>query len=209
MFAVLEGRGEAVQRLALAALRPSALIDAGRAASTLQKIAAVAAFVALNVALLFAPIDYSGLGALAYAGAFLITLIANAAVVLPVPYIPIVANIALASDSPALVVLIAALGSAVGESVAFAVGRVEKDLFTGHAWYERSSRFFSHEWRAALFLFLFAIPLNPVFDVGGLAAGALGISFRTFFLSVWLGRVIRFAIIAALAFGLVAFRPGF
>ena len=193
----------AAQRAALTALRPRALAEAGRNATRAQKIIAVVAVIALNIALFLAPIDYAGLGAFAYPGAFLITLLANAAVVVPVPYIPIVAHIAATADSAVVVVLVAALGSALGESVAYAVGRVEKDIFTGHPWFERLRGFFSHEWRAGLFLFLFAMPLNPVFDVGGLGAGALGVSFRTFFIAVLLGRIVRFTVIALVAFGLI------
>lgn len=196
---------EAAQRAALSAFGPRALAERGRSATLTQKVAAVVAVVAFNVALFLVPIDYAGLGAFAYPGAFLITLLANAAVVVPVPYIPLVAHIVTTAGSAVVVVLLAALGSAVGETVAFFVGRVETDLFTGHPWFERLHRFFSHEWRAGLFLFLFAMPLNPVFDVGGLAAGALGISFRTFFVAVFLGRVIRFTVIAAIAFGLIGF----
>ncbi|MGH2378118.1 MAG: VTT domain-containing protein [Candidatus Limnocylindria bacterium] len=196
---------EAAQRFALGALHPRALARAGRTAHPVQKVAAVLAVVAINVALFVAPFDYTVLGALAYPGAFLVTLIANAAVVVPVPYIPIVAHIAQTAGIPALVVLAAASGSALGECVAFAVGRVEKDLFEGHAWVERIRRFFAHPRRTALFLFFFAIPLNPVFDVGGLGAGALGVPFRTFLVAVWLGRLVRFSILAyiAIEFGLL------
>lgn len=173
----------------------------------LTKILAVAALIALNVALFVAPIDYGALGALAYLGAFLITLLSNAAVIVPVPYIPIVAHLVLSAGAPALVVVLAALGSALGESVAYFVGRAEKELFTGRRAYERIRGFFTHEWRAALFLFFFAIPLNPVFDVGGLAAGALGIGFPTFFVAVGLGRLVRFSILAAVALRVLASLP--
>ena len=190
------------QRLALGALRPRALGHAGRHASPAQKVAAVVVFLAINLALFLAPIDYTLLGALAYPGAFLLTLVANAAIVVPVPYVPIIVHIAATAPIPALVVLAAASGSALGECVAFAVGRVETDLFAGHAWFERIRSFFSHPWRAAIFLFLFAVPLSPVFDVAGLGAGALGVPFRTFLVAVWLGRLVRFAIIAAIGIGI-------
>lgn len=166
--------------------------------SLAKKVFAVAAVAALNIALLIAPFDYTGLKGLAYPGAFLITLISNAAVVLPVPYIPIVMHIARTADSVVLVVLLAALGSALGESVAFAVGRVEKELLDGHPWFEKLRRFFKHERRAFFFLLFFAMPLNPVFDVGGFGAGALGIRFKTFFVAVALGRIVRFTLIAYL-----------
>jgi membrane protein YqaA with SNARE-associated domain len=200
---------EAAQRYALTALRPRALMEAGRTAHPIQKVVAVVALVSINIALFLAPIDYHILGAFAYPGAFLVTFLANAAVVVPVPYLPIVANISRSVEIPALVVMAAGTGSALGECVAFAVGRVEKDLFTGHPGFERVRAFFSHPRRAALFLFFFAIPLNPVFDVGGLGAGALGVPFRTFFVAVWLGRMVRFAILAVLAigFGALAAQP--
>lgn len=195
---------EAAQRAALS-LHPRTLAQKGRDASMTKKVLAVAAVLAFNVGLFLVPIDYSGLGGFAYVGAFLITLLANAAVVVPVPYIPIVAHMVTSADSPALIVLSAAAGSALGESVAFFVGRVEKDIFAGHAWYERLRGFFAQELRAALFLFFFAVPLNPVFDVGGLAAGAFGLRYRTFLLAIFAGRVVRFAILALLAFGLISF----
>lgn len=199
----VEMRGvAAAQRLALSAFGPR--VERARALSLWKKVVALAAFFALNVALFFVPIDYSALGAFAYAGAFLLAFIANATVIVPIPYIPIVAHMAQAADSAALVVVLAALGSALGEGVSWAVGRTQKELFIGHPWYQRLRGFFAHEWRAGLFLFLFAIPLNPVFDVGGLAAGALGISFRTFFAAVLLGRVIRWTIIVTIALGVLA-----
>jgi len=199
------GRATEVAQRAAVALHPRALGDRARTASTPQKVAAVIALVLFNVALFLAPIDYVALGGLNYAGAFLLTFVANAAVVVPVPYIPIVAHMATEAESAAVVVVLAALGSALGECVAFYVGRVEKELFTGHPWFERIRYFFRYEWRAAIFLFFFAIPLNPVFDVGGLGAGALGMRLRTFFIPVLLGRVVRFTIIAAVAFGLIGF----
>ena len=199
------GRATEVAQRAMLSLRPRALAERGRNATTPQKIAALIAVFLFNLMLFLLPIDYAALGGLAYPGAFLLTFVANAAVVVPVPYVPIVAHMATSADSVAVVVFLAALGSALGETVAFFVGRVEKDLFAGHAWFERLRFFFRYESRAAIFLFLFAIPLNPVFDAGGLGAGALGIRFRTFFIPVLLGRMVRFAIIAALAFGVIDF----
>lgn len=197
------GRATEVAQRAAVSLHPRALAERGRNATMPQKIAAVVAVLLFNIALFLLPIDYAALGGLAYPGAFLLTFIANAAVVVPVPYVPIVAHMTTSAESAAAVVLLAATGSALGESVAFFVGRVEKDLFTGHPWFERLRFFFRYESRAAIFLFLFAIPLNPVFDAGGLGAGALGIRFRAFFFPVLLGRIVRFTIIAAIAFGVI------
>src|SRR5690349_11692604 len=76
-----------------------------------------------NIGVYLLPTDYREFGNYAYLAVFLITGIANATVVIPVPYIPIVVRVAAQADSLALVVLAGALGSALGESVAFFVGR--------------------------------------------------------------------------------------
>lgn len=208
MGVLVGGRATEAAHRAAMSLRPRALGQRARNATLPQKVAAVIAVFLFNLTLFLIPVDYSALGGLAYPGAFLLTFVANAAVVVPVPYVPIIAHMATSADSVYVVVFLAALGSALGETVAFFVGRVEKELFTGHPWFERIRYFFRYEWRAALFLFLFAIPLNPVFDAGGLGAGALGIRFRAFFFPVLLGRIVRFAIIAAIAFGVIGFFKG-
>src|SRR4051812_23047321 len=76
-----------------------------------------------NVGIFFLPIDYSAFGRYAYLGVFLITLIANATVIIPVPYPAVIARVAAQSDDLALVIVAGALGSVIGESVAFFVGR--------------------------------------------------------------------------------------
>jgi membrane protein YqaA with SNARE-associated domain len=203
-----ERASQAATRAAIAAMRPRSLGQRAKDAPLWQKVAALIAVFLFNLSLFFLPIDYAALGAVAYPGAFLLTFVANAAVVVPVPYVPIIAHMSTQANV-VLVVLLAALGSALGECVAFFVGRVEKQLFTGHPWFERIRYFFRYEWRAALFLFFFSIPLNPVFDAGGLGAGALGIRFPVFFIPVLLGRIIRFAIIALVASGVIGFLQPF
>lgn len=155
-----------------------------------------------NVAVYLLPIDYSAFGNYAYLGVFLITAIANATVVIPVPYIPIVARVAAQSDSITLVILSGALGSALGESVAFFVGRSGRGVVVEtrfYAWVQRQLR---HPWRAFVVLFLLAAPPNPLFDVAGLTAGALGLPFRLFFSAVLLGRIIRMGIFVLIGLSL-------
>jgi membrane protein YqaA with SNARE-associated domain len=155
----------------------------------------VALLAALNVGAYLVPIDYQALSAFAYPGAFVVCLIANAVVAIPVPYIPIVAHIGATAEFPALVVALAALGSVLGESVAYLVGRAEEGLLSEHAVYKRLHRVAQRPLLAGLLLFAFAVPLNPVFDVAGLAAGAIGVRYRIFFISVFLARLVRIALI--------------
>ena len=155
----------------------------------------VVALIALNIAVYLAPIDYRGLTAFAYAGAFLVCLIANAVVAIPIPYIPVIAHIGATAQSPALVVVLGALGSVLGESVAYLVGRAEQGLVSEHPLYKRMHRLAERKWLAGLVLFGLAVPLNPLFDVAGLAAGAMGMRYRVFFIAVFTARVVRLALI--------------
>src|SRR3954451_25109218 len=66
-----------------------------------------------NVGIYWLKIDYRIFGAYAYLGVFLVTLIANATTIVPVPYIPVVACIAGQSNDLVLVALAGALGSAL------------------------------------------------------------------------------------------------
>src|ERR1044071_2134477 len=74
---------------------------------------------AANIGIYWLNIDYRVFGAYAYVGVFIVTLIANATTIVPVPYITIVACIAGQNDGIVLVALAGGLGSVLGESVAF------------------------------------------------------------------------------------------
>jgi len=129
--------------------------------------------------------------------------VANAAAVVPVPYIPVVAHLVGTTDSAVVVVLAGALGSVLGESVAFIAGRAGRRLVANHPLYARLAGTMDRPLVAGLMLFALAMPLNPLFDVAGLAAGALRLPYAIFFVSVFLARTARLAIIAALALGLI------
>lgn len=180
--------------LSAAANATAARARVRRRPSPVVAVGAIFALLLLNVAVFMLPIDYHVFGAWAYPGVFLITFLANAAVALPIPYLPIVGQVARTADFVPLVVLTAAFASVLGESVAYAIGRIEKDLFSDHPVYRRLQRLVDRPIRAGLVLFVLAVPLNPLFDVAGIAAGALGIPYRVYFWSVFIGRLVRFAI---------------
>jgi uncharacterized membrane protein YdjX (TVP38/TMEM64 family) len=167
-------------------------------------VAGAAVLIALNIAMYFAPIDYQGLASFHYVGAFLLCFLANALVAIPIPYIPIIAHIGVAAPSPALVIALGALGSVLGESVAFVIGRAEQGLVSEHPIYRRLHHFSERKWLAGFLLFGLAVPLNPFFDVAGIAAGAIGMRYRVFFIAVFAARLVRLAVIVWLGamFGL-------
>jgi len=165
--------------------------------------------VAFNIAVYLAPIDYSAFTSFAYVGAFVVTFLANALIVIPIPYIPIVAHIGATAGMPWLVVVLGALASVLGESVAFLAGRAEEGLVSEHPVYRRVHRVAQRPLLAGAMLFAFAVPPNPIFDVAGLAAGAVGVRYRVFFIAVFAARLIRLAVIVWLGpmLGLVYVRP--
>ena len=135
------------------------------------------------------------LGRLGYLGAFIVAAIANATVFIPVPYYPIIARLAQVLNVWGII-LAAAAGSAIGESVAFFVGRsgrraVQESRINN--WLQRQMH---HPWRAGVVLFAFSAPPNPAFDVAGLIAGAFGVPLWLFLVSVFLGRIIRMSLVA-------------
>jgi membrane protein YqaA with SNARE-associated domain len=169
-------------------------------------IVGIVFLVAFNIAVYFAPIDYSAFTSFAYLGAFIVTLLANALIAVPIPYIPIVAHIGATAELPWLVVVLAALGSVLGESVAFLAGRLELGLVSEHPIYRRLHRVAQRPLLAGVLLFAFAALPNPIFDVGGIAAGAVGVPYRVFFVAVLAARLVRIALIVWLGtlFGLAA-----
>jgi membrane protein YqaA with SNARE-associated domain len=165
--------------------------------------------VAFNIAVYLAPIDYGAFTSFAYAGVFIVTFFANALIAIPIPYIPIVAHIGATAGMPWLVVVLGALASVLGESVAFLAGRAEEGLVSEHPIYKRVHRLAERPLLAGAMLFAFAVPPNPIFDVAGLAAGAVGVRYRVFFGAVFAARLIRLAVIVWLGtmLGLVSVRP--
>ncbi len=152
---------------------------------------------ALNVAayLLLPPNLVAHLGVLGYLGAFIIAGVANATVLIPVPYYPIIARLAQVLNVWGVIVA-AAAGSTIGELVAFFVGRTGKGVVEStrmNVWIQKQML---HPWRAALVLFGLSAPPNPAFDVAGLLAGAFGIPVWLFLVSVFFGRIIRMSLVA-------------
>lgn len=149
-------------------------------------------FVAANVLayLLLPPALMERLGAFGYLGALLAAMLANATVIVPVPYYPLIMRLGQALN-PWGIVFAAALGSALGELVAYYVGRSGRHVAATTPFYRWVQTQLRHRWRAPLVIFLLAAPPNPLFDVAGLLAGALGLPVWIFFVSTLLGRIAR------------------
>jgi membrane protein YqaA with SNARE-associated domain len=124
-------------------------------------------------------------------GLFLINFFSTATLFLPSPGILsviVAANI----YNPVLVVLLASLGSSLGEGVGFLFGHSTVQVINGqkHKILYHLNRFIFQKYGLPLIVFASAIP-NPLVDGVGILAGAAGYPLHKFLIAVFLGRILR------------------
>ena len=168
-----------------------AIPTTGRLRSTLLAGGAIL----LTVALLAVPIDTEAIGDAGYVGVFLITLITTASFVLPVPYLVVIFRAATFLD-PMTVALVAGVAAAIGELSGFVLGAGARGLLPEHRWLGLTQRWMHR--RGFLTVAIGAFIPNPAFDVIGVAAGAVGYQAWRFTLACFLGKSLKFLLIAYL-----------
>ncbi|HET9476051.1 MAG TPA: VTT domain-containing protein, partial [Dehalococcoidia bacterium] len=139
--------------------------------------------------------DISNLKSYGYVGLFLVNVIGAASILLPSPAAAsVLGGGALLDDFlgvPAFVWvgLIAGLGEAVGEFSGYAAGYGGRIMVENRPEYRRIHRWMDSHGTITMFL-MSTIP-NPLFDVAGLAAGAVQMPMKRFFAAVLAGKVIK------------------
>lgn len=124
-----------------------------------------------------------------YWGLFAAMVISNATLILPTPGIVLNVVMGSALPNPLLVGLAAGIGSTLGEVIGYALGYSSSGLVKSTKAYERI-----HAWIkkfGLIIIFLMALIPNPLFDLAGVAAGALGIKWWKFLIVTALGKTIR------------------
>ena len=133
------------------------------------------------------------LGHYGYLGLFFISILGNATLIIPAPVF-VMACAAGLVYGPVGVGIVAGIGSAIGELTGYMAGAGGKALIPKGRVYERLHYFMQRHGMLTIFL-LAAIP-NPIFDVGGLIAGALRMKAWKFILAAWAGKAIRLSLTA-------------
>ena len=157
---------------------------------------------AFAIAFFYFGADTSNLKSWGYAGIFLINLVGSASILLPSPAVAsVVGGGALLDDLlgvPAFiwVGLVAGTGEALGEFTGYAAGYGGRIIFENRPEYGRVQRWM--ERRGTLTMFLLSIFPNPLFDLAGVAAGAVRMPIRRFFPAVLAGKVIKDTYLAAI-----------
>lgn len=171
----------------------SALSWASLRQSAPGRFAGLAAILALSAVVLVAWDDIERLGLVSYPAVFVVSLIANAAFLLPAPGIAVVFAAGGVLD-PVAVGVVAGLGAALGELTGYIVGMSGQTVFEDRPLYWRIEGWMRKSGTLAIFL-LAAVP-NPIFDIGGLIAGGLRMPAWRFVLGAWLGKSLRFVMLA-------------
>lgn len=151
----------------------------------------------LTAGIILAPVDYRAMGNYGYLGVFVVTLLATAALVFPVPYIGLIV-VAGSFLNPVLVALVAGLAAAIGEMTGYVLGLTGRALLPEKrwvAWVERSLARYGIP-----IVFVAAVVPNPLFDAVGLIAGTTRLPVWKFLVPCFVGKSIRFWLIAS--FGL-------
>jgi membrane protein DedA with SNARE-associated domain len=182
-------------------------------------LAGLLVVIAIVVAIFYLYWRYPGLlnrlKAYGYLGVFIISVILNATIILPVSNMavmmtlgttlpaPVLLGVSL--PPPVLVGLIGGFGAGIGEMTGFIAGRSGRDLIARNRMYNRVEGWVKRWGWLAVFI-LSIVPF--VFDLVGIAAGALRMPFWRFFFACWLGRTILYLVmVSAAAYGLKILVP--
>jgi len=128
------------------------------------------------------------LEALGYPGIFLVSMLANATLILPVPGVLFTSAMG-AVFNPFWVAVAAGSGAAVGEISGYLAGFSGRGIVERTKWSDRIEGWMRKY--GGITIFVMALIPNPVFDVAGITAGALKMPFYQFFLFCWLGKVLK------------------
>ncbi len=131
-----------------------------------------------------------------YVGIFLVTLIANATVFIPVPGVMVVFTMG-AVFNPFITALFAGLGGATGELSGYLLGFSGQGLAEGSERYQKLYRWLAEhpKFSGLAILVMAAIP-NPFFDLAGIAAGTLKIRVLRFWFFCALGSILKMLLFA-------------
>ena len=136
-----------------------------------------------------------GLGAYGYLGAFIISIMGGATIIIPIPMLAVVFALGGALKYTWLLGIVSGLGETVGALTIYMTGygggvAIAKGMRGRlQAGYERMMA--QMQTRGSWTLFLLSSVINPFFYPAALAAGALRFSIRRYFLICWAGKTIK------------------
>jgi uncharacterized membrane protein YdjX (TVP38/TMEM64 family) len=162
---------------------------------TVVRILALLAVVALTAFLVLKRDQIQKLEALGYPGIFLISLLSNATLILPVPGVLFTSAMG-AVFNPTWVALAAGTGATLGELTGYIAGFSGQGVIENRVWYDRISGWMKKH--GGVIIFVLAIIPNPFFDIAGMVAGSLRMPLWEYLFWSWTGKCLK---MLAFAFG--------
>jgi uncharacterized membrane protein YdjX (TVP38/TMEM64 family) len=152
------------------------------------RVLALAAVIAITAYIYACRSQLEHLEVYGYPGIFLLSILANATVILPAPGIAITFALG-AVFNPIGVALAAGAGATLGELTGYVVGLSGQGFAERTDLYDRLERW--TERYGGLFIFVLSLVPNPFFDLAGAAAGALSMPVHKFLLWTLIGKTLK------------------
>jgi uncharacterized membrane protein YdjX (TVP38/TMEM64 family) len=137
---------------------------------------------------------FGHLGGYGYVGIFILSILGNSTIIIPAPTFitTFVGGVIL---NPFAVGLVSALGASIGELTAYFAGFGGKVFIKEEKMYKKIE-YWMHK-RGSLTVFILAVIPNPFFDLAGIFSGLTNYSLKKFMLATFLGKSVKFILIAA------------
>lgn len=144
--------------------------------------------VGLSIYLFAVRTEAEKLASYGYPGIFVLSILANATILLPAPGIAFVFAMG-AVFNPLFVALAAGTGAAIGEMSGYAAGFAGQSVVEQTALYKRIVPWMQRY--GSMTTFILAAAPNPFFDLAGMAAGALKMPAWRFFFWCLMGKIVK------------------
>ncbi len=164
-----------------------------RPGTIVLRIVAILVALGITVSIIVFREDLARFAAYGYVGIFVISIIGNATVLLPVPSLLAVFAGGTAFN-PLITGLVAGVGEPLGELTGYLAGYGGSAIIENRARYEQMRGWMRRHGFATIVV-LSAIP-NPLFDLAGITAGALHMPVWRFLIACWLGKTAKALVIA-------------
>jgi uncharacterized membrane protein YdjX (TVP38/TMEM64 family) len=158
-----------------------------------MRVGALVLVVALTVLLFIFRSKISQLGVYGYPGIFIISILANATIIIPLPGIAITSAMG-AVFNPFWVAVAAGLGAGIGETSGYLAGMSSRETIQKSEKMRRITGWM--EKYGGLTILVLAFIPNPAFDLAGIAAGALKIPFYQFLTWTCVGKILKMLMFA-------------
>jgi len=158
---------------------------------TILRILALVGVVALMIVLFVFRDQVRKLSSYGYIGIFLISIAANATIIIPLPGVAFTTAMG-AIFNPVGVAIAAGLGASLGELSGYLAGFSGQGVVERVQLYTRLTEWMrAHEILSYGVIFLLALIPNPLFDLAGMASGALKLPMWKFLIACALGKILK------------------